>query len=88
MVRPRGGRVIDCRVVLRALAPIEHPVVPDHAHDAMAQLIGAGANGRRELLGRGPISPRRQQRQLPLVVDAGENVVIDQVQPVTVKPQP
>ena len=62
-----------------ALASIEHAVVPDHAHNAMARLIGAGVEDRRELLRRGPIAPRRQQRELPLVVDAGENVVIDQV---------
>src|SRR3984885_2194313 len=56
MVRPRGGLVTDCRVVLRALAPVEHAVVPDHAHKTMTQLIGAGAHGRRELLSSGPIS--------------------------------
>src|ERR1700733_8598700 len=61
MVRPRGGLVTDCRVVLRALAPIEHAVVPDDAHNTMAQLIGAGAHGRREPLSRAPIPPRSQQ---------------------------
>jgi hypothetical protein len=74
---------------LRALAPIEHAVVPDDAHNPVAQLIGAGVHGRREPLSRAPISPRRQQYQLPLVVvDAGENVVVDQVRPITLKPQP
>ena len=86
MVRPRGGLVTDCRVILWALAPIEHAVVPDHAHKTMTQLIGAGARGGHELLSRRPIPPRRQEHQLPLVLDAGENVVVDQVPRIRIEP--
>src|ERR1700733_6740702 len=67
MVRPRDDPVADCRIVLGALAPVEHAVVPDHAHNTMPQLTGAGGHGRGKPLARAPIPPRRQQYQLALV---------------------
>ena len=78
----------DWRVVLGALASIEHAVVPDHTHDAMATTVGAGAEWRLESLCRGSVAPRRQQRELSLVVDAGENVVTEQVGLVPIGQQP
>ena len=69
----------DWRVVLGALASIEHAVVPDHTHDAMAGAVVAGAGGWLESLCRELVAPRRQQREFSLIVDAGENVVADQV---------
>ena len=79
MGRLWGYFAADCRVVLRALAPIEHAVVANDTDNPMTRLIGAGVSGRRESLGSGPIPPRGQERQFSFVVDAGEHVVIDQV---------
>src|SRR6202047_3812146 len=59
----RRGPGLDRWVVLRALASIEHAVVPDDAHDPMAD---AGTDGGAEFLRRGPVTPRRPQRELPL----------------------
>jgi hypothetical protein len=75
-VRRRRRPGLDRGVVLRALASIEHTVVADDAHDPMAD---TGTDWRAEFLRRGPVVPRCQQREFPLVVNAGENVVVDQV---------
>src|SRR5580700_12296722 len=56
------------------LAAIEHAVVANDAHDLMAE---AGRGGRAESLRRCPVTPRRQQRVLFCVVDAGKDVVLD-----------
>ena len=74
-LRRRSG--VDRGVVLRALASIEHAVVPDDAHDAVASAGNASSGERLESLRRESITPRRQQSQFPLVVNAGENVVVD-----------
>src|SRR5260370_19224735 len=71
--RRRPG--LDRGVVLRALASIEHAVVPDDAHDPMAD---AGTDGRTGFLPRGPVTPRGQQRELPPVVDSGQTLVASQ----------
>src|SRR6266481_8877922 len=74
----RRSSGLDLRIVLRTFASIEHAVVADDAHDSMAE---AGRGGRAESLRRGPVTPRRQQRVLSCVVDAGKNVVLDQFAP-------
>ena len=67
------------------LAAIEDAVVANDAHDSMA---GAGRGGRAESLRRWPVTPRRHQRVLSCVVDAGKDVVPDQVHPKSIDRQP
>src|SRR5882757_7395731 len=69
--------VPDRGIVLGTFAPIEHAIVPHHSHNAMPS-AHTSKQARLEPFGRRPISPRSQERQLPLIVDAGEDIVIDQ----------
>src|SRR5580658_7985573 len=67
------------RIVLRRLAAVEHAVVADGAHRAMAQLaIPIRGRPVSSLIG---VAPGGQEQQLSRVVDALIDVVVDQPPP-------
>src|SRR6476620_8620348 len=75
--RMPGLASLRIRMELRCLATIEHAVVTHDPYPAMPQTLDSAGFHRRPLA-RGPcILPRHQQRQLARVVDAGEQIVLD-----------
>src|SRR5258708_24335150 len=68
----------NVRIILWAFTSVEHAVVTHDAHDAMTNPVRPGEQVRFKPLSGAAVAPGRQQCKFSRVVDACENIVVDQ----------